>query len=63
MVKQDKGGDMKLRLAIDGFLAVTALAILSSQRQTLVSITLLGCLLGYLVLESRIVVMDMEEWE
>lgn len=54
---------MRIRLAIDGFLAVTALAILSSQRQTLVSIMLLGCLLGYLVLESRIVVMDMEEWE
>ena len=53
---------MRLRLAFDAALAMAALAIMSSPTQTFWSVTVLLALLGYMVLESRAVLMEIEEW-
>lgn len=52
----------KLRFAIDAILLTISLAIMSSPTQTFWSVTVLLALLGYLVLESRAVLMEIEEW-
>lgn len=52
---------MRLRLAFDGAMATIALAIMSSTVQTFWSVAILFLLLGYLVLESRAVLMEIEE--
>ena len=54
---------MKIRLLIDSILTMTALAIMSSPAPSVPALIICFGILGYLVLESRIVVMDMEEWE
>lgn len=53
---------MRLRLAFDSALLTVALAIMSSTTQTFWSVTVLLAILGYLVLESRAVLMEIEEW-
>lgn len=53
---------MRLRLVFDSALLTIALAIMSSPTQTFWSVTVLLALLGYLVLESRAVLMEIEEW-
>ena len=53
---------MRLRLAFDSALLTIALAIMSSTAQTFWSVTVLLAILGYLVLESRAVLMEIEEW-
>lgn len=54
---------LKIRLLIDAILLTVALAIMSSPAPSVPALIICFGILGYLVLESRIVVMDMEEWE
>jgi hypothetical protein len=54
---------MKIRLLIDSILTMTALAIMSSPAPSVPALIICFGILGFLVMESRIVVMDMEEWE
>lgn len=51
---------MKIRLLIDSILTMTALAIMSSPTQTFWSVTVLLGILGFLVMESRAVVKELE---
>ena len=53
---------MKLRLLIDSTLLMTALAIASSPTQTAVSVIVMLGILAWMVLESRMFLMDLEEW-
>ena len=51
---------MRIRLLIDSVLTMTALAIMSSPTQTVVSVIVMLGILGFLVMESRAVVKEME---
>lgn len=53
---------MKLRLLIDSVLTMTALAIMSSPAPSVPALIVCFGILGYLVLESRAVLMEIEEW-
>lgn len=53
---------MRIRLLIDSILTITTLAIMSSPTQTAVSVIVLFGILGFLVVESRAVVKELEEW-
>lgn len=53
---------MRLRLAFDSALLTIALAIMSSPTQTFWSAVVCFSILGYMVLESRAVLMEIEEW-
>ena len=54
--------EMKLRLLIDSILTMTALAIMSSPTQTVISVIVMLGILAWMVLESRAFLMDLEEW-
>lgn len=54
---------MRLRLFVDSVLITTAFAIMSSPTPTFPALIICFGILGFLVVESRIIVMDMEEWE
>lgn len=53
---------MKIRLLIDSILTMTALAIMSSPTQTVISVIVMLGILAWMVLESRAVVKELEEW-
>ena len=53
---------MKLRLLIDSILTITALAIMSSPAPTFPATVICLGILGFLVVESRAVVKEMEKW-
>lgn len=53
---------MKLRLFLDSALITIALAIASSPTQTAISVIIMLGILGFLVVESRAVVKEIEEW-
>lgn len=53
---------MRIRLLIDSLLTITALAIMSSPAPSVPSLIMCMGILGFLVMESRAVVKEMEEW-
>ena len=53
---------MRLRLFVDSVLITTALAIMSSPTQTVISAIVMLGILAWMVLESRMFLMDLEEW-
>ena len=53
---------MKLRLLIDSVLTMTALAIMSSPTPSVPALIICFGILGFLVVESRTVVKELEEW-
>ena len=53
---------MKLRLLIDSILTMTALAIMSSPAPSVPALIICFGILGVLVMESRAVVKELEEW-
>ena len=53
---------MRLRLAFDAALATVAFGLMTSPTQTAVSIIILLGILAYLLIESRAVLMEIEEW-
>ena len=53
---------MRLRLFVDSALITVALAIMSSPTQTVVSVIVMLEILAWMVLESRAVVKELEEW-
>ena len=53
---------MKLRLFVDSALITVALAIMSSPTQTAISAIVMLGILAWMVLESRMFLMDLEEW-
>ena len=53
---------MRIRLLIDSILTMTALAIMSSPAPTFPSLIVCFGILGFLVMESRAVVKEMEDW-
>ena len=57
-----KGGSMKIRLLIDSILTMTALAIMSSPAPSVPALIICFGILGFLVMESRAVVKELEEW-
>ena len=54
---------MRLRLFKDALLAMTAFGLMTSPTQTAVSIIILLGILAYLLIESRAVMAELEEWE
>ena len=53
---------MKLRLLIDSILTMTALAIMSSPAPSVPALIICFGILGFLVMESRAAVKELEEW-
>jgi len=53
---------VRIRLLIDSILTMTTLAIMSSPTQTVVSAIVMLGILAWMVLESRMFLMDLEEW-
>lgn len=53
---------MKIRLLIDSVLLTVALAIMSSPAPTFPALIICFGILGFLVVESRAVVKEMEKW-
>ena len=53
---------MKIRLLIDSILTMTALAIMSSPAPSIPALIICFGILGFLVVESRAVVKELEEW-
>ena len=53
---------MKLRLFVDSVLLMTALAIMSSPAPSIPALIVCFGILGFLVMESRAVVKELEEW-
>lgn len=53
---------MRIRLLIDSILTMTALAIMSSPAPTFPSPIICFGILGFLVVESKAVVKELEEW-
>ena len=53
---------MKIRLLIDSILTMTALAIMSSPAPSVPALIICFDILGVLVMESRAVVKELEEW-
>jgi hypothetical protein len=53
---------VKIRLLIDSILTMTALAIMSSPAPTFPAAVICLGILGFLVVESRAVVKELEEW-
>ena len=53
---------MKIRLLIDSILTMTALAIMSSPAPSVPALIICFCILGFLVVDSRAVVKELEEW-
>ena len=53
---------MRIRLLIDSILTMTALAIMSSPVPSVPALIICFGILGFLVMESRTVVKEMEEW-
>jgi hypothetical protein len=53
---------VKIRLLIDSILTITALAIMSSPAPSVPALIVCFVILGFLVVESRAVVKELEEW-
>ena len=53
---------MRIRLLIDSILTMTALAIMSSPAPSASALIICFGILGFLVVESRVVVKELEEW-
>ena len=53
---------MRIRLLIDSVLTMVALAIMSSPAPTFPALIICFGILGFLVVESRAVVKEMEKW-
>ena len=53
---------MRIRLLIDSILTTTTLAIMSSPAPSVPALIICFGILGFLVLESRAFLMDLEEW-
>ena len=53
---------MKLRLLIDSVLSMTVFAIMSSPAPTFQALIICFGILGFLVMESKAVVKELEEW-
>jgi len=53
---------MRIRLLIDNLLTITALAIMSSPAPTFPALIICFGILGFLVVESRAVVKELEKW-
>lgn len=51
---------MRIRLLIDSVLTITALAIMSSPSPSMPALIICFGILGFLVMESRVVVKEME---
>lgn len=54
---------MKIRLLIDSVLLTVALAIMSSPAPSVPALIICFGILGFLVVESRAVVKELEEWQ
>ena len=53
---------MRIRLLIDSILTMTALAIMSSPAPSVTALIVCFGILGFLVVESRAVGKELEEW-
>ena len=53
---------MRLRLFVDSVLITVALAIMSSPAPSVPAVIICFGILGFLVVESRAVVKELEEW-
>ena len=53
---------MRLRLFKDAALAMTAFGLMTSPTQTAVSVIIMLGILAYLLIESRAVMAELEEW-
>ena len=53
---------MRIRLLIDSILTMTALAIMSSPAPSVPALIICFGILGFLVVDSRAVVKELEEW-
>ena len=62
IIRYQIGGYMRLRLFVDSALITVALAIMSSPAPPVPALIICFGILGFLVVESRAVVKELEEW-